>query len=304
MNISSIGYLFKEGLKNIWSNRMMSLASLVVLASCLIITGSAVLISFNVQSVISSVDNDNEITVFLEPELSDEAIPEIEKNISEIKNISSYKFSSKEDVLKTYKDTLGDEIYNELQGENNPFGNEYKVTLNDLSEYNSTSKALKDINGVEKVSDLSDVAGKLTKLNYFVTIVGSWLVLILAAVTLFIISNTIKMTMYSRRFEISIMKSVGASNSFIRMPFVIEAMTTGFISGLIAAASVLALYEPVKNAAAGIIGMLKTSTLTLDRIWLPTIILMSAAGIIAGLFGSIISVSRYLSKEGGAVIDL
>jgi len=304
MNISSIGYLFKEGLKNIWSNRMMSLASLVVLASCLIITGSAVLISFNVQSVISSVDNDNEITVFLEPELSDEAIPEIEKNISEIKNISSYKFSSKEDVLKTYKDTLGDEIYNELQGENNPFGNEYKVTLNDLSEYNSTSKALKDINGVEKVSDLSDVAGKLTKLNYFVTIVGSWLVLILAAVTLFIISNTIKMTMYSRRFEISIMKSVGASNSFIRMPFVIEAMTTGFISGLIAAASVLALYEPVKHAVAGIIGMLKTSTLTLDRIWLPTIILMSAAGIIAGLFGSIISVSRYLSKEGGAVIDL
>ncbi len=302
MRISSLWYLIKEGFKNIFNNRMMSLASVVVLMSCLIITGSAALISVNVNTLISTIGDEDEITVYLKPEYPDLDSIKLGPKISAISNVLSYKYRSREDVLKDYKKSLGDDIYEAMKGKGNPFGNEYSVKLKDLTKFNETVSSISELEGVDKVSDRSDVAGKLTKLNYFVTVVGLWVVLILAVVTLFIISNTIKMTMYSRRFEISIMKSVGATNTFIRIPFIVEAMTIGLLSGLVASGAILSLYEPVRNAASGVIGMIRTSTLSVDRIWLPTLLTMSAIGIIIGLIGGIISMIRYLNKEGGAII--
>lgn len=302
MKLSSTGYLIREGCRNIGNNRMMSLASVIVLVSCLIITGAAALISLNMTTLISRIGDDNQITVYLKKDYSDLDSVKLGGELGKIKNIQSYRFNSRNDVLKQYQDTLGDDIYESMQGKGNPFGNEYKVRLKDLSEYRKTVKQINELDGVEKVSDRSDVAGKLTKLNYFVALVGSWLVIILAVVTLFIISNTIKMTMYSRRYEISIMKSVGATNAFVRVPFMIEAVIIGLISGLLASGAILGMYNPVRNAASGIIGMIADSTLTFEEIWLPTLITMSAIGSAIGLIGSLISISRYLNKEGGAII--
>ena len=302
MKLSSAGYLFKEGFKNIWNNRMMSLASIIVLVSCLIITGAAALISVNVRSLISQVGDDNEVTIYLKPELSDLESIKLGTELGKISNIESYVFNSKDDVIKQYEENLGEEIYESMQGDGNPFGNKYKIQLKDLSKYNETVEQINKLEGVDKVSDRSDVAGKLTKLNYFVTLVGSWVVLILAIVTLFIISNTIKMTMYSRRFEISIMKSVGATNAFVRIPFIIEAMMIGLISGLIASGAIIAMYTPVRDAASGIIGMIADTTLTVRDIWLPTLLVMSGIGMLIGLIGGFISITRYLNKEGGAIL--
>ena len=302
MKLSSTGYLVREGFRNIWANRMMSLASVIVLVSCLIITGSAALISVNVNSLIASIGDDDQITVYLLPDLSDTDSVKLESKLLAIDNIAGVHFRSRDDVLKDYKKTLGDDIYSAMQGDGNPFGNEYKVRLDDLSLYADTVAEIGKLPGIDSISDRSDIAGKLTKLNYFVTVVGMWVVLVLGAVTLFIISNTIRMTMYSRRFEISIMHSVGATNAFIRIPFVIEAMMIGLISGLISSCIVISVYEPLRSAASGIIGMIGSSTLPVESISLPTLLLMSGAGILIGLLGGSISISRYLNKEGGAVI--
>ena len=302
MSFSSILYLIKEGFRNIYNHRMMSLASVVVLVSCLIITGSAALISVNVNSIISSIGDEDQITVYLKPELSDLDSIKLGPELSALRNVDSYKYRSRDDVLKDYKKSLGDDIFEAMQGKGNPFGNEYKLKLRDLSKYNETAALIQKMDGVDTVSDRSDVAGKLTKLNYFVTVVGLWVVLVLAVVTLFIISNTIKMTMYSRRFEISIMKSVGATNTFIRIPFIIEAMVIGLASGLISSAVILSLYEPVRGAAAGVIGMIGPATQTAEQIWLPTLLVMSAIGMAIGLLGAVISMVRYLNKEGGAIL--
>lgn len=301
MKFSSAGYLIKEGFKNIWNNRKMSLASIVVLVSCLIITGSASLISVNVSTLISKIGDDNELTVYLKYDLSDIDSIKIGPEIQKIKNIEQCTYYSKDEAIKEYKDTLGN-IYETMQDEGNPFGNAYKIRLKDLSKYNDTVKQIKQINGVDSVSDRSDIAGKLTKLNYFVTLVGSWIVLILGIVTLFIISNTIKMTMYSRRYEISIMKSVGATNTFVRIPFIIEAMIIGLFSGLLAAGIIIAIYTPVRDAASGIVRLINTSTLTVGDIWLQTLLLMSGIGMIIGFAGGFISISKYLKKEGGEII--
>ena len=296
-----IFYLIKEGFKNIWTNRMMSLASVIVLVSCLIITGAAFLISLNVTHLISKIGDDDQITVYLDYDLNDLQSIKLGSQISKIENIESYSFYSKEDALKQYEQVLGN-IYESMQDDGNPFGNAYKVKLQDLSQYKKTVDEIKKIDGVSAVSDRSDIAGKLTKLNYFVTIVGSWVVLVLALVTLFIISNTIKMTMYSRRYEISIMKSVGATNSFIRVPFVIEAMVIGLVSGLAAAGVICSVYMPIRSAAASIIGFIGESTFTVEQIMFPTLIVMSLTGLLIGIIGSIISITRYLKKEGGDII--
>ena len=302
MKLSSIGYLTKEGLKNIWTNRMMSLASVVVLVSCLIITGTAALLSLNVTVLIDSIGDDNQLTIYLKPEFSDIDSVKLGMELSKIKNIESYHFNSRSDVLKEYKDTLGEGIYEAMEGKGNPFGNEYKVRLKDLSKYDETVKQINKLNGIDKVSDRSNIAEKLTRLNYFVSVVGIWVVLVLAVVTLFIISNTIKMTMYSRRFEIGIMKSVGATNAFVRIPFVIEAMVIGLLAGLLASGAILLMYSPIRSAASGIIGMISTSTLPVEKIWLPTLIALSGTGILIGLLGGFISIARYINKEGGEII--
>ena len=298
MKLHSLRYLIREGLKNILSNRMMSLASVVVLVSCLIITGSAALISVNVNALIA---DDNQLTVYLKPDFPDADSVKLRAKLSAIENITNCRYRTKDDVLKDYQETLGKDLYETMQGSGNPFGNEYRVTLKDLSLYDQTVKQIETLDGIDKISDRSDIAGKLTRLNYFVTVAGLWFVVILAVVTLFIISNTIKMTMYSRRFEIGIMKSVGATNAFIRIPFLIEAMGLGLISGLVSSAAVILLYEPVRNGASGVIHLIGKATLPTEQIWFPTLLAMSASGLLIGLVGGFISVSRYLNKEGGAI---
>ena len=181
-------------------------------------------------------------------------------------------------------------------------GNVYKVRLSDLSEYKETIDQIKSLDGVMSISDRAAIARTLTKLNQFVTLVGSWVVAILAVVTLFIISNTIKMTMYSRRFEISIMKSVGATNAFVRIPFIIEAMTIGLISGLLASCVLISIYDPLRETASGMIALIGTSTIPLEKIWLPVLLTFSGIGIVIGILGGFISITKYLRKEGGEIL--
>ena len=269
--------------------------------SCLIITGSAALISVNVNALIANIGDDNQLTVYLKPDFPDADSVKLRAKLLAIENITNCRYRTKDDVLKDYQETLGKDLYETMQGSGNPFGNEYRGTLKDLSLYDETVKQIETLDGIDKISDRSDIAGKLTRLNYFVTVAGLWFVVILAVVTLFIISNTIKMTMYSRRFEIGIMKSVGATNAFIRIPFLIEAMGLGLISGLVSSAAVILLYEPVRNGASGVIHLIGKATLPTEQIWFPTLLAMSASGLLIGLVGGFISVSRYLNKEGGAI---
>ncbi len=302
MKLSGIPYLLKEGFRNIWANRMMSLASVVVLLSCLLITGTAALVSVNVQALIAGIGDDNEITVYLRPDCNDTDSLALGAKLSAIPNIETCRFRSRKEVLASYQKTLGDNIYAAMEGEGNPFGNEYKIRLQDLSQYETTVTQIKTLEGVDKVSDRSDIAEKLTRLDQFVTTAGLWVVLILGVVTLFIIANTIKMTMYARRFEISIMKSVGATNAFVRIPFMVEAMVIGLLAGLLSSVVLIILYEPIRQAASNVIGMIRTATLPLYEVWLPVLLSLSGIGLLIGLLGGAVSVTRYLNKEGGAIL--
>lgn len=299
MGISGFGYLIKEGVKNVWNNRIMSIASICVLISCLVLTGSAVLLSMNVARVVESVGDSNETTVYLKDNVSDVEAAYIGKDLENISNIATVEFYSKEDAFKEYEDVLGEEIFANLQGDDNPLPDAYHISMVDLSEYEQTVSKITAIEGVDTVSNRSEIAERLTSINNLVTTVSFWVVLALTVISLFIISNTIRMTMYSRRFEISIMKSVGATNSFVRIPFVIEGMLMGLISAVLSTVLLYFLYNGIMEVITNIIPITQIPIQNVIAIVAGAFVV---AGMLIGAIGGFISIRKYLKKEGNEIL--
>lgn len=299
MRLSSLGYLLKEGIKSIWSNRMMSLASIGVLVSCLLLTGAAELITLNVSSVVDDIGGENVTRVFLDQEVTDLEGVYVQNEIAKLENVAETKFISKDEAIMQYQDTLREDIFEQMMGEGNPLPNAVDVTLVDLSLYDNTMAEITAVDGVDSVRDTREIASKLTSLSTLVSTMSLWIVLALSIISIFIISNTIRMTMYSRRFEISIMKSVGATNTFVRVPFVFEGMIIGFISGVIGSLLLTFVYDAVMH---GVQNILQFNFIPYDKlapfVWIAFIV----AGMIIGMLGSVLSIGRYLRKEGNELL--
>lgn len=299
--MSRIWYLLKEGFRNLWSNRMMSLASIGVLISCLLLTGSAFLFTVNLSNAMDTIQSSSETTVYLNDEVTTLDAVQIGQKIGSVANVQNYEFVSKEQALQNYMEALGDDgtLLEDLQGEENPFPHAYRVTMEDISKYDQTVKQIGKIEGVQKVGSRSDSAEKLTNISRMISSVGFWVVLILSIVSLFIISNTIRITMFSRRLEISIMKSVGATDWFIRIPFVVEGIIIGVISALGATLFLKLLYETAVNAIKQLIPFTK---IPFNSMFSQILFGFLLAGILFGAVGGVISISRYLKEEGGDII--
>ncbi len=299
MNFSSFGYLIKEGFKNIWSNRMMSLASVGVLISCLILTGSAIMLSVNVSTIVESVGDSNVTTVYLDDDITELEAVYIGKTLSGVDNVTDATFYPKDEAILAYKDVLGEEVFVNMSGDDNPLPHAYHIVMADLSLYDQTVDKLLSVDGVNSVSSRSDVAEKLTSLNTLVTMMSFWIVLALAIISLFIISNTIRMTMFSHRFEISIMKSVGATDSFVRIPFVIEGVIIGLVSAGVSIGALVLLYDAVIKAVQNILPF-EYVPFT-DVMWV-IIIAFVTAGVVVGALGSLLSIRKYLKQEGNEIL--
>lgn len=297
--MKGFGYLFNEGIKNAWNNRGMSIASIGILVSCLLITGVAVLFCQNLQAMVDKIGSENVVTVYLELKLSDKDVERVGKQIEAVDNISKIVFYSKEEGIKEFDSQLGD-IKSEFTGDENPLPDAYKITMSDLSKYDSTVQYISSIDGVMKVSNRSDIANTLTEISNIVATLGFWIVFVLGMISLFIISNAIKTTMHSRRFEISIMKSVGATNTFVRVPFVVEGLVIGVISGIVSSILMKFVYE-------GVLGAVQTKYIALEIISFNSVVIyvfagMVGAGALLGAIGAGISIRKYLKLEGNELL--
>lgn len=296
--LSSLGYLLKEGVKNIWSNRTMSFASVGVLVSCLLLTGAAVLFSMNVDVAMKSLEGNNSTTVYLQEGLPTLTSLKVGQEIKQLDNIEECEFVSKQDAVQNMLDMLGDDgtVLEGLLGDENFLPDAFQISMKDLNLYDETAAQIKAINGVDEIIDYSDIAEQLTDLDNLVTSAGFWIVLILSLVSLFIISNTIRVTMFSRRLEISIMKSVGATNWFVRVPFIVEGVIIGLLSGGVASGLLIFLYNKLVTSIASI--PLFSPVDIGPMAWRITLIFM-LAGSLFGALGGLISLGKYLKKEGG-----
>ncbi|MBR3971340.1 MAG: permease-like cell division protein FtsX [Ruminococcus sp.] len=295
---SGFGYLLKEGIKSIWHNRMMSLASIGVLISCLLLTGVAELLSLNVTHAMDKIGGTNVTRVFLSDEVTSNDAIYIMDEMERSGNVSKTVFIDKNEAMQEYEDKLREDLYQYMK-EDNPFPNAVDVTLEDLSRYDETMAKILSIDGVDSARDTREIAQKLTNLNDLVSTVSLWIVIALVLISIFIISNSIRMTMYSRRFEISIMKSVGATNTFVRIPFVIEGMTIGLISGAVSSGLIMVIYEAVMKAVQNIVSI---EFIPYSQVAWWMSLAFVGAGIVIGALGSVLSIGRYLKKEGNELL--
>ncbi len=311
--MSSFGYLIKEGFKNLLNNRMMSLASIGVLISCLVLTGSAVLLTVNVSNFVDTVSDKNLTNVYLQDDMDHLRAVAIGQDLLAVDHVVDAQFIEKDEAMEAYREQLGEDIFQNMTGKGNPFPYSYRIsvdaeTMQNVEQYDAVVEQLKQVKlvrngevlgGVASVSSHRDMAQKLTTLSSLITMMSFWIILALAVISLFIIANTIRMTMFSHRFEISIMKSVGATNTFVRIPFIIEGAMIGLISALL---SVVILYFLSNGVIAALKSILKFNyTPFTDIIWYVGGAFVGA-GVIVGILGSLVSISRFLKREGNEIL--
>ncbi len=294
MNLQFVKYSLKEGIKNVWINGIMSMASIAVMVCCMILTGSALLLSLNLSSALKSVEHQNSMTVFLKKGVTKDQISKVEEKIRNVPNILKYEYYSSEQASEKYREVLGG-LYEVLHESGSPFPEAFHISMKDLGLYEKTVEELKSIENVDSVSDRSDTAKRLSDLNRLISTAGMWTVCSLGIVSMFIIANTIKLTIHSRRVEIGIMKSVGATNWFIRAPFIVEGIIIGIASALISSVILNFAYKTFVDVLGGIISF---HGIYSKNIFLSILGYFLIAGLIFGVVGGLISIRRYLKREG------
>lgn len=329
MKISSVRYLIKEGFKGAWANRLMSLASIGVLVACMVVIGLAILISENVNVAIGNLEQQNVVMVYMKDynwalysdslELGtaenadengisesdyvihseDEARALCDK-ISALDNVASVEYVSSESGLESVKANMLEgqsEYFTFLDDEyGNPLSAAAKVTMTDMSLFDDTIDKIKAIDGVDTIQSQSDLADQITAVKQGIYVAGIWIIAILIVISLVIVSNTIRVTMYNRKLEISIMKAVGATNAFVRIPFVIEGILIGLISALISEGLLYFCYRVATETISTTLGT--SDIVKYGDVALNLLLVFVCIGVFAGMLGSFIMISKYLKREG------
>lgn len=303
MTASSLRYLFKEGFRNTWTNRMMSIASICVLMSCLVLIGCASMIFLNIESLLGRIEEENVVMVYIEDGTTDADITAMGETIKAIDNVKGIEFVAKETAWEEQLATMEEaqrEFFTEISSDI-PLPDAYKVTVDDLSYFDSTIDQIKQLDHIDTIRENKDLAKKLVTIRHGIEVIAIVIIAVLLAISVFIIQNTIKLTVYSRRLEISIMKSVGATNSFVRFPFVVEGMILGIISGVVSLGVVWAFYEFAINQFSDLLISLGLEALKFADYALPMLGAFVLIGIITGVGGALLSMGRYLNKEGSEI---
>lgn len=303
MTASSLRYLTKEGFRNVWTNRMMSLASICVLMSCLVLIGSATMIFLNIDSLLARIEEENVVMVYLKDDTTDAQIEELKGQIDALDNIKEVEFVSKESAWEEQLSTMGEaeaEFFTEVSSDI-PLPDAYKVTVGNLDNFDKTVDELNELDHVDIIRQNKDLAQRLVAIRHGITIIAVVIVVVLLLISLFIISNTIRLTVYSRRLEISIMKSVGATNNFVRFPFVIEGMILGILSGTVALGLVWGIYELAISQFGDLIASLNLTAINFADYALIMLGIFLLIGILCGVGGSLVTMSKYLNKEGSEI---
>lgn len=299
MRGSSFRYLSKQGLHSLVANRLMTLASVGVLTACLILVGVATLFSANVDSLVAYLGEQNETVVYIGKDLSEEQIAQVDSQIRAIPGLSAVTYVSKEEVLETYKGYMEEYavLFDDFE-EDNPFRANYRVVVEDLNQLDEIVAQLEAIEGVEDVSPPTELASVFLSIQRAVNVGGWVLVAVLSLVSIVVISNTIRITVFARRKEISIMKYVGATNAFIRWPFFVEGMSVGLIAALVSSGVVMGAYAIVLHYAGDLSGfwnsLLGVSLLPLSQVWYWLLGGFAAFGILIGSLGTATSIHKYL----------
>ncbi len=292
MRFNTFRYLVREGVRSLRQNFFMSAASILVLVSCLLITGCAYLVFQNVEHAFDWAYQQNVVVAYAKDSVTDEQAQTMKTQLDGLDNVTEVEYISKEALLDRYKDEFG-EVLEDLEADN-PLQDAFVIHFADLTQFDATVALIRAVDGVDKVDYDQELSQTLVKVRDVVMTVGMWVVVLLLAVSLFIIANTIKLTVYSRRLEISIMRSVGATHWFVRFPFMVEGVILGGVAGALGYGLLFGVYEVIRQ------NFTFSSSLSLipfTMVWWQLLLGFLVGGMLTGLLGSVFSMGRYLKEH-------
>lgn len=292
MRLNRIGYLIKSGFKSIFSHGLMSVATVTIIIACLIIMGSFSLLVVNINANIDEMEKDNEVVAYVDDSCSEEETAALKDTLESVENVSSADFMSAETAYENFKAEHPESNFDVLDA--GTLRDRYVIHLEDISLMKYTKADLEKVDGIAKVRAYLEYADAFVTMRNIVGVVSLVLVVILMVVSFFIMSNTVKLTTFTRRKEIGIMKMVGASNAFIRCPFIIEGVVLGLIGGAIAFLLQWGVYELVTGkVVAGITGTF-VEVVPFMSVMLPVLTVFLAVGVLVGAVGGSTAIRNYL----------
>ncbi len=284
----------REGFRSITTHGFMSFASVTIIMACLIIMGSVSLLSVNIDALIKDLEDQNEIVAFVDEAIYDEAeARELQNSIKAIDNVAdNVEFVSRTDAMTNFMGKYDESLMEGI--DESVFRHRFIIHLVDIALMSQTKTALEAVPGIAKVNAHLDYAKTFVTIRNIVTAVSFVLVVILAFVCIFIMSNTIKLATFGRREEISIMKMVGATNAFIRMPFVVEGLVLGIMGGGLAFLAEWGIYELVTGKLMETLTGSFITVIPFSQVSMPMFMVFMGAGIIVGVFGGVNAIRNYL----------
>ncbi len=293
MKINNIGYLIKEGFRGIFLHGFMSFAAVCVTIACLLIVGSFSILAYNLDVMVEKLNQTSEIMVYVDTSLSDAEARSIGTRINTLDNILKSEFVSREQALENFiNDHNNNAAFNGVQAED--LRHRYVVTLEDNTLMQETDHQLKQIPGVAKTDAAYELAEGFTTIQNMLNIASVALIAMLLVISLLIISNTIKLAMYDRKQEIAIMKMVGATNSFIRLPFVVEGFTLGMVGAIIAFGLEWVLYDALVERLTAVDALRLFTFVPFLELLIPMVATFGAAGLFVGIVGSWTSIRKFM----------
>ena len=293
MRLNNIGYLLKEGFRGIFLHGFMSFAAVCVTIACLVIVGSFSILAYNLDVMVEELNQTSEILVYVDADLPDAEARSIGTKINLLDNVLQSTFVSREEALEDFiADHDGDSAFSGVQASD--LRHRYIVTLEDNLRMKQTDEQLKQLPGVAKTNAAYELAEGFSTIQSVLHIVSYAVIAVLLVVSLLIISNTVKLAMYDRKDEIAIMKMVGATNGFIRLPFIVEGFTLGMIGAILAFGLEWVGYDALVQRVSGVDSLQLFSFVPFQELLIPMVIVFAGAGMFVGIVGSWTSIRKFM----------
>ena len=293
MRLNRYGYLIREGFRSIFTHGFMSFASVTIIMVCLIIMGSVSLLSLNIDSLIKDLEDQNEVVAFVEDDIEDEAAAEaIGSELKKIENVQSVEFVSRKNAMAKFMSNYDSDLMEGI--DETVFRHRFVVHLTDISSMAQTKARLEEVDGIAEAKAHTQYAKAFISIRNVVTVVSLVLIVILVFVSIFIMTNTIKLATISRREEIAIMKMVGATNSFIRMPFVVEGLVLGILGGGLAYLAEWGIYDGLTVKIVNSMSAAYLNIIPFKSVAVYVLIVFLGLGIMVGVFGGMNAIRNYL----------
>ena len=294
MKLNNIGYLLKEGFKGIFLHGFMSFAAVCVTVACLVIVGSFSILAYNLDVMVEELNQTSEILVYVDSDLSDAEARSIGTKINLLDNVLQSTFISREEALEDFiADHDGDSAFSGVQASD--LRHRYVVSLEDNLKMKQTDEQLKQLPGVAKTNAAYELAEGFTTLQSVLHLVSYAVIAVLLVVSLLIISNTVKLAMYDRKDEIAIMKMVGATNGFIRLPFVVEGFSLGMMGAVLAFGLEWVGYDAMIQKIGSVDSLQLFKLVPFQELLIPMVVVFGAAGMFVGIVGSWTSIRKFLN---------